>query len=115
VLVVEDDGDLRRIFRDSLRFAGFDVVEAGDGPDALQAIENATPDLVVLDLGLPTLDGVSVRDEIVSNPRTRHIPVLIVTGTQADANRLKAARVLRKPVGPDALLIAVQSCLASVM
>lgn len=112
ILVVEDDDDLRHIFRESLRYAGFDVQEASDGPAALLILEDSTPDAVVLDMGLPTLDGMSVRDEMAATARTRHIPVVIVTGATVDATRVGTARVLRKPVTPEELVAAVRMCLA---
>ena len=113
VLVVEDDHDLRRIFRDMLKFSGFDVREACDGTDALHMIEHTAPDLVVLDVRLPTLDGGSVRGEIAASERTRHIPVVVVTGSQIDDNQFKGDRVLRKPVSPDELLSVVRNTLAT--
>ena len=113
VLVVEDNDDLRYIFRDSLKSAGFDVCDASDGPQALRMIDECRPDVVVLDLGLPTLDGMSVREELAAHPLTRHIPVVVVTGDDAAADRIKAARVLRKPVEPDRLIAAVRIALGS--
>ncbi len=115
VLVVEDDEDLRHMFRDALRFSGFDVREAGDGPDALRMIETAAPDVVVLDLRLPTLDGVSVREELAANPRTKDIPIVVVTGATVDPDRLQGARLLRKPVPPDDLVATVRGLLATVL
>ena len=115
VLVVEDDDDLREIFRDSLKFSGFDVQEAGDGPDALRLIEIAPPDLVVLDIGLPTLDGISVREELAANERTRNIPVVVVTGLSIDSHRLEGTCMLRKPVPPDDLVATVRASLAKVL
>jgi DNA-binding response OmpR family regulator len=111
ILVVEDDEDLRRVFRDSLRFAGFEVREAADGPAALRMIESSCPNLVVLDLGLPTLDGVSVREEIAAMAATRHLPIVIVTGLNVEGTLFKADRVLRKPVSPDQLVAIVRDCL----
>jgi DNA-binding response OmpR family regulator len=106
VLVVEDDDDLRGMFRHALRFGDFEVREAVDGVDALRTIEDAQPDLVVLDVGLPTLDGVSVWQELAAQPHTRHIPVIVVTGI--DGFVLPHATVLRKPVSPYELVGAVR-------
>ena len=111
VLVVEDDDDLRRIFRDSLRYAGFNVREASDGPAALRMIEDTPPDLIVLDIGLPTLDGVSVRAEIAASAATKRLPVVIVTGLNVEGTLFKTDCVLRKPVTPDQLIAAVRDCL----
>jgi len=58
ILVVEDDDDVRRFYRSALTMAGFRVVEAHDGLPALRRLDDSPPDLVVLDLGLPTVSGV---------------------------------------------------------
>ena len=68
------------MFRQGLIFAGFDVVEAGDGLEALRTVDSTTPDAVILDLGLPIVDGQTVRQEIAAHAHTRQIPVIIVTG-----------------------------------
>lgn len=113
ILIVEDDTALRRFFRISLAMAGFEVEEASDGIDALHLIENRAPDLVVLDLVLRALDGISVRQELASRAVTRDIPIVIVTGSAIDTSMLDVACVLRKPVSPDELVRAIRQCLAS--
>ena len=113
ILVVEDDADLRRMFRTALTLAGFEVEEAADGLDALKRIELRRPDLLVLDLGLPTLSGVVVRQEIAAHAYTRHIPVVVVTGRAERLDYLDVACVLRKPIEPDDLVRSVKSCLAA--
>lgn len=113
VLVVEDDEDLRCIFRDILRSAGYNVREASDGTQALRIIESAPPDALVLDVRLPTLDGISVREELASNAETCDIPIVIVTGAEVDAEQLQVSRVLRKPIAPASLLAAVRASMPS--
>jgi DNA-binding response OmpR family regulator len=113
ILIVEDDADLRRMFRMALIVAGYDVEEAGDGIEALQLVENRTPDLVVLDLILRALDGLSVQQELAARALTQHIPVVIVTGSTLEPGGLNVACVLRKPVMPDELVHTVGVCLAS--
>jgi DNA-binding response OmpR family regulator len=113
ILVVEDDADLRRMFRNALSLSGFEVEEAGDGVDALRLIENRIPDLIVLDLVLRSLDGVSVRQELAAQAVTRHIPIVIVTGSTIDTDSLEVACVLRKPVMPDELVRTVRHCIKS--
>ena len=113
ILVVEDDADLRRMFRTALSLSGFEVEEAGDGVDALRLIENRIPDLIVLDLVLRSLDGVSVRQELAAQAVTRHIPIVIVTGSTIDTDSLEVACVLRKPVMPDELVRTVRHCMQS--
>jgi two-component system response regulator MprA len=111
ILIVEDDADLRRLFRTALAIHGYDVEEAGDGLEALRLIENEPPDLVVLDLMLRALDGVSVQQELAARTLTSHIPVVIVTGSDLDLSSLEVACVLRKPVMPDELVATVRRCL----
>ena len=113
ILVVEDDADLRRMFRTAPSLSGFEVEEAGDGVDALRLIENRIPDLIVLDLVLRSLDGVSVRQELAAQAVTRHIPIVIVTGSTIDTDSLEVACVLRKPVMPDELVRTVRHCIKS--
>ena len=113
ILIVDDDADLRRLFRMTLSVAGYVVEEASDGIDALQLIENAAPDLVVLDLTLRALDGVSVQQDLAARAVTRHIPIVIVTGSAAELTGVNIACVLRKPVMPDELIKTVAACLAS--
>ena len=112
ILVVEDDAGLRRMYRTALALEGFDVKEAADGFDALRKLDDSTPDLVVLDLGLPVIDGFSVHADIVSRARTRHLPIVVVTGSQIDLETLDVECVLRKPVDPDTLLATIRKCLA---
>jgi two-component system, OmpR family, response regulator len=71
VLVVEDDPDLRRLYRLTLAIDGFVVHESGDGIEALRAVEQSRPDLVILDLDLPKLNGFSVQQEIAAHPLTK--------------------------------------------
>lgn len=111
ILVVEDDIDLRRLFRTALSMAGYDVDDAADGLDALRMIENRAPDLVVLDLMLHALDGVSVQQELAARAITANIPIVIVTGSDIDVAGANVACVLRKPVMPDQLVRTVRNCL----
>lgn len=111
VLVVEDDADLRTLYRTTLRSAGYAVFAVDDGIDALQYVEQKVPAAVVLDLGLPRLDGRDVQRELAARPQTQRIPIVVVTGQTADINERDFACVLHKPIEPDALVSAVQKCL----
>ena len=112
ILIVEDDADVRRMFRTVLSMAGYEIEEAGDGVDALRLIENRAPDLIVLDLVLRSLDGLSVQQELSARSLTARIPIVIVTGSTIDTTGLNVACVLHKPVMPDELLSTVKHCLA---
>ena len=113
ILVVEDDEDLRRLYRTALTLAGYDVFEAGDGLEALQRIDHSPPDLVVLDLLLPRLNGIAVRQEIAAQAVTRQIPIVVITGSGMEPGDMKVACFLRKPISPDRLVETVRSCLKS--
>jgi DNA-binding response OmpR family regulator len=113
VLIVEDDADLRAMYRVALVLAGYQVRVAIDGLDALRQIDSNPPDLVVLDLGLPVLSGHVVREQIAASAITRHISILVVTGTPEKAAGLDVACVLTKPVSSDRLVEAARSCLAA--
>ena len=113
VLVVEDDHDLRASFRTILALAGYLVREAPDGLHALRQLDLEPPDVVVLDLMLPNVSGLDVQHEIVSNIGTRAIPIVVVTGTSLDLDHLTVSCILRKPVMPDELVVAVERCLTA--
>ena len=112
VLLIEDDDDLRRLYRQTLQLdGGYAVHEARDGFEALQKLETLTPDVIVLDLALPGVTGRSVRDELAANPRTRSIPIVVVTGASATAEELDVPCLLHKPVSGNQLLLAIAACL----
>jgi len=111
ILVVEDDADLRRMFRTALTLAGFAVHDVAIGIEALRYIDLEPPDLIVLDLMLPDMSGLVIRQEIAAHAHTRRIPIVVVTGTSVDLSSLDVACVLRKPVTPDELVRVVLSCL----
>ena len=101
------------MYRAALSLAGFDIIEAHDGLPALQILEQRSADLVILDLMLPTIDGLTVQQEIAAQAGTRDIPILIVTGSTLPLDDVKVPCILRKPVSPDELIAAVRRCLAS--
>jgi CheY-like chemotaxis protein len=113
VLLVEDDPDTRGMYRTALMLAGLNVIGVSDGLGALRAIESESFDLVVLDLHLPFLDGVSVLKELAADPHTRHIPVIVVTGSVVDDAVAQATAILRKPCAPDILVSIVEEHIAA--
>lgn len=106
ILIVEDDDACAAMYRRALRFAGFDVDVADDGLVALLTLEQRRPDLIVLDLSLPHLDGGSVLTEITTRPELHDIPVVVVTGGDVTPGN-RAAAILRKPCDPDRLVDVV--------
>jgi DNA-binding response OmpR family regulator len=111
ILIVEDDDDLRRMFRTALTIAGFAVDETSDGAAALHRIHDTPPHLIVLDLSLPTVSGLFVYQEIAAHAHTKHIPVVIVTGSTMNLDHLENPCVLRKPVDPERLISTIHQCL----
>jgi CheY-like chemotaxis protein len=112
VLVVEDDSSLREFYRTVLGNAGHRVVAVQDGRDALDWIEQNTPDVIVLDLSLLYVSGRDVQQELRAHVGTRDIPIVVVTGNDtSDLNKNELACLLHKPVTGEALVEAVRRCL----
>ena len=110
ILVVDDDPNLRVLLRQMLGLRGFDVVEAEDGLDALAKVEEAEPDVVILDVMMPDMDGVSVCKILRRQLKTANLPIIMLSGKvhpEAVKEGLEAGadKYLRKPI-PLADLIA---------
>jgi CheY-like chemotaxis protein len=115
ILIVEDDAALRALWRTALRLDGYTVAEAGDGLEALKLIEASPPDLVVLDLGLPEVDGISVRKDLAAQVFSRHIPIVVITGSTEDLSYLDVNCILKKPVTVDHVILVIRRCIESVV
>ena len=89
VLLVEDEEPLRRVMKDLLEREGYAVVEARDGVQALDEVDRRAPDVIILDLNLPGLDGYGVLQQIRSRPATRHIPVMVLTAKGDEDNEVR--------------------------
>lgn len=113
ILIVEDDDELRRLYRHALSMAGYEVHEARSGFEALRVLDSNLPDAVVLDLMLPGIDGISVRRELAAQAISKHIPIVVVTGAADTYDVSDVACILRKPFSPDRLVEAIRNCLAS--
>lgn len=102
VLVVDDEEHILMILKDSLEFSGFKVITAVNGEEALEKVEQDRPDLVVLDIGMPKLDGWEVCRRLKANPATKSLPVIILTAYAQSADQRKgmdlgADRFITKP------------------
>lgn len=118
VLIVDDEADIRYLVKVNLELDGHHVDMAADGAEALAKIQADPPDLVVLDLMMPVVDGWEVLESIKSEPEPeiQNIPVLMLTAFNSDDNRLKsgiegAVRFLGKPFVPDDLRTEVTAAL----
>ncbi|MGN6392009.1 MAG: ATPase, T2SS/T4P/T4SS family [Gemmatimonadales bacterium] len=89
VLLVEDEEQLRRVMKDLLEREGYIVSEARDGVQALDEVDRHAPDIIVLDLNLPGLDGYSVLRQLRSRPATRGIPVMVLTAKGDEDNEVR--------------------------
>ena len=94
ILVVEDQEDNRQILRDLLGSAGFRMIEAHDGEEALTVARSERPNLILMDIQLPILDGYEATRSIKRDPELKHIPVIAVTSyaLSGDEERARAAR-----------------------
>ena len=110
VLLVEDDVDLAQLYRGVLQWSGFDAAHVSDGVSALRALDERVPDLIVVDMNLPVLDGDQLLREMAAHPDLRQIPAIVVTGEDIRPNAAveQAKQILRKPCAPDRLVSAVE-------
>jgi len=119
ILVVDDDPSVRMICRFNLAASGMDVREAGDGDEALDAVREELPDLVLLDVMMPTRDGWEVARELRRDPRTRDIPIVFLTALvehvdRRRAHELGAVGYIAKPFDPIALSTTLEGILDRV-
>ncbi|MGD0676464.1 MAG: response regulator [Polyangiaceae bacterium] len=119
ILVVDDFEDNRQMYAEFLQFWGFVVVEASNGVEAIEQANKCMPDIVVMDLSLPVLDGWEATRRLKDDPRTRHIPVVALTGHALDGHPDGAREAgcdgfLAKPCLPEKLLETVMSMLRNV-
>jgi len=113
VLVVDDEPKIAQLARDYLEHAGFAVLTAGDGPSALQSVRTRHPDLIVLDLGLPGLDGLEVMRSIRSSGTT---PIVVLTARDTELDKLLGLELgaddyVTKPFSPRELVARVRAVL----
>jgi len=116
ILVVEDQEDNRQILRDLLSSAGYEMSEAGDGQEALAAVAKQRPDLILMDIQLPVMDGYEATRRIKSDPKTRSIPIIVVTsyalsGDESKARDAGCDAYVTKPYSPRALLAKIKEFL----
>ena len=113
VLTVEDHEDNRRIVRDLLTSVGYEVIEAVTGEEGVRLAEAERPDLILMDIQLPGLDGYEATRRIKANPALRQIPIIAVTSYALSGDDLKAREAgcdayVTKPFSPRALLAKIR-------
>jgi len=109
ILVVEDHEENRRIMRDLLTSAGYEMIEAVTGEDGVTMAERERPDLILMDIQLPGIDGYETTRRIKANPALRAIPIIAVTSYALSGDDVKAREAgcndyVTKPFSPRALL-----------
>lgn len=113
VLLVEDDTDTRDIYSTILRYNGYEVLETENGREALELASEKQPDLILLDISLPEVDGWTVASRLRDRPETEEVPVVAVTAhalpdDQERAHELGCDSYLTKPLRPQRVLEEVR-------
>jgi two-component system, cell cycle response regulator DivK len=116
ILVVEDQDDNRRILRDLLTASGYELIEAVDGEQGVTAAQQERPDLILMDIQLPGIDGYEVTRRIKANEALRHIPIIAVTSYALSGDDQKAFEAgcdayVTKPFSPRGLLAKIREYL----
>jgi two-component system cell cycle response regulator DivK len=117
ILVVEDQEDNRQILRDLLGNAGFELTEAENGEEAIAAVARRRPDLILMDIQLPLMDGYEATRRIRTNPDLKSVPIIAVTSYALAGDEDKALEAgcngyVSKPYSPRELLAKVRAYLA---
>jgi CheY-like chemotaxis protein len=116
VLIVEDQQDLRLLYAEHLTMSGFDVIEAANGAEAIHSTVSLLPDIVVMDLSLPVVDGWEATRRLKADARTAHIPVVALTAHDGSGELQRATSAgcdwfVPKPCPPDALITELRRVL----
>lgn len=117
ILIVDDEPDTLELIAFNLKNAGYDTVTAADGAEALRKARSAAPDLIILDLMLPEIDGLHVCKLLQADPATAGIPILMLTAKAAEVDRilgleLGARDYVTKPFSPRELVLRIRNLLA---
>jgi two-component system, OmpR family, alkaline phosphatase synthesis response regulator PhoP len=118
ILAVDDEKHIVRLVQVNLERQGYEVVTANDGKEALQKVEEENPDLIVLDVMMPYMDGFEVLQNLRRNPATREIPVIMLTAKAQDADVFRGWQsgvdcYLTKPFNPMELISFVKRIFSS--
>lgn len=114
ILVVDDDRNLRKIIQTNLELAGYDVSTAANGEEALSMLDSMQPDLIVLDVMMPIMDGYEVARRVRRHPSNTHVPIIMLTAKSEVEDKLAgfeagADDYITKPFGPQELLARVRA------
>jgi CheY-like chemotaxis protein len=118
ILIVEDQSELRQLYAQELTMSGFDVIEAANGADAISHTADHGPDVVLMDLSLPVVDGWEATRRLKADARTAHIPVVALTAHDGSGELQRATRAgcdwfVPKPCQPHDLIEEIRRVLDS--
>jgi two-component system phosphate regulon response regulator PhoB len=116
ILVVEDEEDIRELLKYNLEKEGYQVSGVATGEEALQVVETLLPDLILLDLMLPGIDGLEVCRKLRGEAQTKHVPIIMLTAKGEEADivtglELGADDYITKPFSPRVLLARIRAAL----
>lgn len=117
IMTVDDAATIRKMVSWTLKGAGHDVMEAGDGVEALKAVAARTPDVIISDINMPNMDGIELTRQLRAMPAFARIPIILLT-TESDAEKKAQGRAagatgwIVKPFNQEQLLQIVAKCLA---
>lgn len=117
ILIAEDERDIRELVTFTLQFAGYEVVAAGNGEEAVQLAQQEMPDLIILDVRMPRMTGYEACALLKKGPKTAHIPVVFLSAKGQEVEiqtglQVGADEYLLKPFAPDQLIAHVQKMLS---
>lgn len=119
IFCVEDDNNIRELITYSLQATGFSACGLADGGELFQALENACPDLILLDIMLPDLDGLAIISKLKADAKTKNIPIILLTAKSAEYDKVRgldlgADDYITKPFGIMELVARVKAVLRRV-
>ena len=118
VLIAEDERELRQLYAQQLTISGFDVIEAANGAEAIDLTSTRLPDVILMDLSMPIVDGWEATRRLRANTRTAHIPVVALTAHDGSGELQRATSAgcdwfVPKPCAPDALITEIRRVLSA--
>lgn len=113
IMAVDDSPTVRKVLNATLSGAGYQVIEANDGRDALEKLDKTSIDLLVTDLNMPTMDGVELIRSVRQKPGNRFLPIIMLTaekqaGMKAEGKKAGASGWVTKPFHPEQLLSVIK-------
>jgi len=116
ILIIDDSASIRQVVKINLSAAGYSISEAVDGKDALTKIEAQKPDLIISDINMPNMDGLTFVRKVKENPEFKFIPIIMLTTESQEEKKMEGMSIgvkawLVKPFKPDQLMTAISRLL----